>query len=99
MLCKDEWLSQYFKGGAYSCKKPFAQTPEEIKKGFIYAKISIQDFNSLPQLLCDGFHFIEISAFFKQQSLMQYDVNEKNNIGFATKNEKEAVLEISENTF
>ena len=98
MLRKDEWLSSYFKGGAYQLSSS-ASASVSITEGFVYTKISTQDLTTLNTLVREGFNLVEISTLFEQQSPVQNHITSKNNIGLVELEEKEAILAIAENAF
>lgn len=99
MLCKDEWLSQYFDGGAYSYRPHNDNEFEKIHKGLIYAKLSSEDTVERNYLIRNGFRMIETSIFFEQQSSITHYSKIDINIGFVQSEDAQAVIQLAKESF
>lgn len=97
MLCKDEWLSQYFKGGAY--KLSDTNTSYNLLEGFVYIKIPSDNFNGLNDLIKNDFKLIEVSVLMEQKLIIKYQRKPEINIGFVQKDEQKDVLYIAKDAF
>ncbi|HLB41786.1 MAG TPA: GNAT family N-acetyltransferase [Gammaproteobacteria bacterium] len=99
MLHKDEWLSQYFKGGAYSYRKSDNKDYQKIHEGFIYTKIPSHDQNEINLLIKDDFKLVEVSVLFEQKNSSFYQPRLDVDIDFVKPKEKQEVVEIAKNAF
>lgn len=97
MLYKDEWLSSYFSQGAYRYDSPFEEN--KFPKGFICAKVPLQDNGSVKKLLLEGFQLIEVLATFAQNEKSKVSVEAFNNCQYAVDEDKEQILDIADNAF
>src|SRR3990167_6265049 len=98
MLHKDEWLSQYFKGGAYAYHytKPVSVN---LPVGFVYAKLPAENQAELTELMQGGFKLAEVSVVFEQKKLLDAIAKPTHPVGFVNSTEKQAVIDIAKNAF
>lgn len=99
MLCKDEWLSHYFKGGAYSYQRSNYDDLKEIKEGFVYAKLPSHNKTDCNYLIKNGFNLVEISLLFEQQKQIDFYPASKLNIDFVKSEEQQGVIAIAKDAF
>lgn len=99
MLYKDEWLSRYFKEGAYSYQHSNEDDLKNVDKGFIYAKLSSQDKAGYAYLIKNGFNLIEVSLLFEQQTPAVFQINPKLDVGFVYPEEAADVIAIAKKAF
>ena len=99
MLHKDEWLSCYFRGGAFSYVNLHDESFRTISEGFVYAKVPIDDQAEVNYLIQKGFKLVEVSGFFEQRVAVKHHIKVENSVGFVKKEEEQAILEIAESAF
>lgn len=100
MLCKDEWLSRYFDGGAYRYQTSSTSLDEEhVKKGFIYAKIPAENKAELNKLIQQDYNLVEVLVQLEQKSIFSFNTNPELELGLVTANEKEQVIAIAKDAF
>lgn len=99
MFHKDEWLSQYFKGGAYSYSKSHHKDCQEIQQGFVYTKVPSENQDEINTLIKDGFKLVEVLVLFEQKNPVANHTKPENNIGFVKSEDEQGILEIAKNAF
>ncbi len=100
MLHKDEWLSQYFTGGAYAYRKSADdKINQQITEGFIYTKVPLHAQKEVNELIKDNFKLVEVSVSFEQKNLVQYPIRSTLIIDFVKLKEKQAVIDIAKDAF
>lgn len=99
MLHKDEWLSRYFKGGAYVYSNSKLVQNDQLPEGFVFSKVPLEDLVEVNHLILNGFRLIEVSVFFEQKKLMPYQEYQDLDIGFVHEEEEPGVIEIAKNAF
>lgn len=96
MLHKDEWLCEYFDGGAYAYKAPF--DAREFPAGFFYAKVVADNILDLRTLCAQGFDVVETLVTFKQQRPM-IKKDTPYNIRLSKPEDRDGVVEIARDAF
>ena len=99
MFNKDEWLSRYFKSGAYSYSISSDNNSEALEDGFAYTKIPIENQADINRLIKGGFNLVEILVNFEQKTPVKSVDNHEITVGFVRKEEQAEVLEIAQNAF
>lgn len=103
MLEQDQWLSLYFKGGAYRYHQSNEKSYQTLQEGFVYTKVPSSAQESIHDLIQDGFKLIEVAIFLEQKYPLWCDKNDFSlstvNVGFVQPTEKEQVAEIARNAF
>lgn len=100
MLCRDEWLSRYFDGGAYVYQHvDEINTPQEIRKGFLYTKIPSDNLELCNQLLCDQYKLVDISLLFEQRIPINFHVEKNFAIDFVKRTEEKEIIDIAYQSF
>lgn len=100
MLCRDEWLSRYFDGGAYIYQHiDNDEASREMKKGFLYTKIPSENLELCNQLMHDQFRLVDIALLFKQKTPINFDVKKNLTVDFVKKTEEKEIINIAYQSF
>lgn len=98
MLRKDEWLSQYFNGGAYVYHSSDQHSDQQLSEGFVYTKIPLENLTEMNALIKQGFNLVEVLVLFEQKIPVVYKQSSID-IGLVRSEEKTAVVNIAKNAF
>lgn len=100
MLHRDEWLSNYFDGGAYAYQpiKNSEKSPK-IKKGFLYAKIPSENLALCNQLIGEQYNLVDISLLFEQKTPVNFDAKKNLAVDFVKKIEEKEIIDIAYQSF
>lgn len=99
MLLKDEWLSQFFEGGAYSYSSSDDKDYRNIQQGFIYTKIPSENQSEIHTLIKDDFKLVEILVLFEQIKNVISKPRIEIDIDFVKPKERQDVVEIAKKAF
>lgn len=100
MLRRDEWLSNYFDGGAYIYKHiGNDEASREIKKGFLYTKIPSENLALCNQLIHDQFKLVDIALLFEQKTQINFDVKKNITVDFVKKTKEKNIIDIAYQSF
>lgn len=94
MLHKDEWLSQYFAGGAYRLSAPFEGALYD--GGFTYAKVPQE---AVSNLCVAGFRFVEVLLKFEQENLVPFSKPAGYEIAYAQDSDRADVVKLAGEAF
>lgn len=97
MLHKDEWLSQYFAGGAYRLSTPFEGALHD--GGFAYVKLSQDQQHEIAPLCRAGFRFVEVLLQFEQTQALSFVSLVGFEIGPATDADRNDVVKLAGSAF
>lgn len=96
MLHKDEWLSTYFKAGAYAYKPPFNEAV--LPDGFIYAKVQTNNIEDVQEASRQGFCVVEVLVQFQQQRFVEQKITPYA-LRFSKAEDRDEVVHIARDAF
>jgi ribosomal protein S18 acetylase RimI-like enzyme len=97
MLHKDEWLSQYFAGGAYRLSAPYEGALHD--GAFTYVKLPQDQQSEVAPLCAAGFRFVEVLLQFEQVKPVPFTQPDGYEISYASADDREEVIGLAGNAF
>lgn len=97
MLHKDEWLSQYFAGGAYRLSAPYEGALHDGV--FTYVKLAHYEQADIAPLCVAGFRFVEVLLQFEQVKPVPFVKPDDYEIAYATDADRESIVKLAGHAF